>query len=211
MMSSPLFATSERSSLGMTLQNRAQRRRNAPAPQTPRHGRTGTEPGEMPCVLDAGRCHRCPGQRAPRASCIAERGGRCGDRVRDDPALWRGDAYAEFADEDWARPEAQRLAEVRLVAYERLVEAELAGGRSVTAPCTRSPRRSGRKHWACCARGCDDQRRRLVMFSRSERGSRRPPVVVRPLVGCFQRGHGLPPGRSHRRVPGAQRRRSPLA
>lgn len=61
--------------------------------------------------------------------------------VRDDPtaasstlrealALWRGDAYAEFADEDWARPEAQRLAELRLVAQERLIEAEMASGRT---------------------------------------------------------------------------------
>ncbi|GAA1479531.1 hypothetical protein GCM10009623_39770 [Nocardioides aestuarii] len=59
--------------------------------------------------------------------------------ARDDPQgavralrtaldLWRGDAYAEFADEDWARPEAERLAELRLVAHERLVEAELACG-----------------------------------------------------------------------------------
>ena len=45
-------------------------------------------------------------------------------------ALWRGEAYAEFADEDWARPEAQRLGELRVVAYERLVDAELACGRA---------------------------------------------------------------------------------
>ena len=44
--------------------------------------------------------------------------------------LWRGSAYAEFADEDWARPEAQRLEELRLVAHERFVEAELARGRA---------------------------------------------------------------------------------
>ena len=43
--------------------------------------------------------------------------------------LWRGGAYAEFADEDWARPEAQRLGELRLVAYELLADAELACGR----------------------------------------------------------------------------------
>lgn len=45
-------------------------------------------------------------------------------------ALWRGDAYVEFADEDWARPEAQRLGERRLVALQRLIEAELACGRA---------------------------------------------------------------------------------
>lgn len=38
---------------------------------------------------------------------------------------WRGPAYAEFADEDWARPEAQRLEEMRLVANEVLIDAEL--------------------------------------------------------------------------------------
>ena len=43
--------------------------------------------------------------------------------------LWRGDAYAEFADEDWARGGAQRLAELRLVAYEELADAELGAGR----------------------------------------------------------------------------------
>ena len=50
--------------------------------------------------------------------------------LREALALWRGDAYAEFADEDWARPEAQRLEELRMVAHERLVEAELACGRA---------------------------------------------------------------------------------
>ena len=51
--------------------------------------------------------------------------------LREALALWRGQAYAEFADEDWALPEAQRLEELRLVAHERLVEAELANGRAV--------------------------------------------------------------------------------
>lgn len=50
--------------------------------------------------------------------------------LREALGLWRGDAYAEFADEEWALSEAQRLTELRLVAHERLVEAELAGGRA---------------------------------------------------------------------------------
>lgn len=45
-------------------------------------------------------------------------------------ALWRGDAYAEFSDEDWARPEAQRLEDLRLVAHEYLMDAELVCGRA---------------------------------------------------------------------------------
>src|SRR5262245_9424947 len=50
--------------------------------------------------------------------------------LREALALWHGDAYVEFADEDWVRPEAQRLGELRLAAYERLVDAELACGRA---------------------------------------------------------------------------------
>ncbi len=45
-------------------------------------------------------------------------------------ALWRGPAYAEFADEHWARAEIDRLEELRLVAVERRAEAALAAGRA---------------------------------------------------------------------------------
>ncbi len=55
---------------------------------------------------------------------------RAAATLREALGLWRGEAYAEFADEDWARPEANRLAELRLVALERLVGAELACGRA---------------------------------------------------------------------------------
>ena len=44
--------------------------------------------------------------------------------------MWAGPAYAEFADEEWAQPEAQRLEELRLAALERLVDAELECGRA---------------------------------------------------------------------------------
>ncbi|MGW6447297.1 BTAD domain-containing putative transcriptional regulator [Lentzea sp. NPDC055074] len=45
-------------------------------------------------------------------------------------ALWRGPAYAEFADFHWARAEIDRLEELRLVAVERRAEAALALGRA---------------------------------------------------------------------------------
>ncbi|MCR3750055.1 BTAD domain-containing putative transcriptional regulator [Lentzea californiensis] len=45
-------------------------------------------------------------------------------------ALWRGPAYAEFADFHWARAEIDRLEELRLVAVERRAAAALALGRS---------------------------------------------------------------------------------
>ncbi len=44
--------------------------------------------------------------------------------------LWRGPAYAEFADRTWARGEAARLDEVRLLAVARRAEAALALGRA---------------------------------------------------------------------------------
>jgi DNA-binding SARP family transcriptional activator/class 3 adenylate cyclase len=43
--------------------------------------------------------------------------------------LWRGDAFAEFADMDFARVEALRLEELRRVAIEERVEANLSLGR----------------------------------------------------------------------------------
>jgi DNA-binding SARP family transcriptional activator len=45
-------------------------------------------------------------------------------------ALWRGPAYAEFAEQDWACGEAARLHEVRLLAVERRAEAALASGQA---------------------------------------------------------------------------------
>ena len=43
-------------------------------------------------------------------------------------ALWRGEPYADVADEEFARAEATRLAEQRLAVQERLAEARLARG-----------------------------------------------------------------------------------
>jgi predicted ATPase/DNA-binding SARP family transcriptional activator len=43
--------------------------------------------------------------------------------------LWRGQAYGDFAYEEFARTEAERLEELRLVALEERIEADLALGR----------------------------------------------------------------------------------
>jgi WD40 repeat protein/DNA-binding SARP family transcriptional activator len=64
-------------------------------------------------------------------SCLAQSDATEASRVlREGLDLWRGRVYAEFADEDWARPEVQRLDELRLVAYELLADAELGCGRA---------------------------------------------------------------------------------
>ncbi len=49
--------------------------------------------------------------------------------LRDALASWRGPALAEVRFEDWAQPEIRRLEELRLVALENRVEADLANGR----------------------------------------------------------------------------------
>ena len=55
------------------------------------------------------------------------------DAVERALALWRGAALAEFAVEPWAAPEAARLEELRLVARERLVDAQIRAGRAPEA------------------------------------------------------------------------------
>ena len=49
--------------------------------------------------------------------------------LREALALWRGPALAEFAFADWAEGEANRLEELRLVALEERIEADLELGR----------------------------------------------------------------------------------
>jgi DNA-binding SARP family transcriptional activator/WD40 repeat protein len=48
--------------------------------------------------------------------------------LREGLAMWRGDAYGEFTFEEWARPEASRLEELRTVADEELNDALLDCG-----------------------------------------------------------------------------------
>ncbi len=54
-------------------------------------------------------------------------------RAEEALRLWRGPAYAEFADQGWARGEIARLDELRLLAVERRAEALLAAGRAAEA------------------------------------------------------------------------------
>ncbi|MEU5878853.1 BTAD domain-containing putative transcriptional regulator [Spirillospora sp. NPDC047279] len=55
------------------------------------------------------------------------------ERLDEALGWWRGPAYAEFADEGWARGEALRLDGLRLLAVERRAEAALATGRAALA------------------------------------------------------------------------------
>ncbi|MFI0522695.1 BTAD domain-containing putative transcriptional regulator [Streptomyces sp. WSLK1-5] len=54
-------------------------------------------------------------------------------RLTEALELWRGPAYADFAEEPWARAERSRLAGLRLTAVERRAEAQLALGAAADA------------------------------------------------------------------------------
>src|SRR5262245_16054433 len=70
------------------------------------------EPGE----LDVARFQR-----------LLDHGGE--QRLAEALALWRGAALAGFLDQDWAQAPARRLEELRLLAFERRVDLDLASGR----------------------------------------------------------------------------------
>ena len=65
----------------------------------------------------------------PPSGCMAE-GDHAGALSSVDAglALWRGAAYAEFLDDEWARPEATRLEESRILAHEIRIDANIASG-----------------------------------------------------------------------------------
>jgi predicted ATPase/DNA-binding SARP family transcriptional activator len=71
---------------------------------------------------------------AGRFEMLSRRAGASSDPVarveilEDALACWRGAAFEEFAEHDWARFEAMRLDELRIVAQEELFEARLSRG-----------------------------------------------------------------------------------
>jgi ABC-type transport system substrate-binding protein/DNA-binding SARP family transcriptional activator len=64
-----------------------------------------------------------------RDALAAGRAERAAEMLTEALALWRGTAYAEVADESWARAEAGRLEGLRLSVTEDRIEAELSLGR----------------------------------------------------------------------------------
>ncbi|WP_198533469.1 BTAD domain-containing putative transcriptional regulator, partial [Streptomyces sp. AcH 505] len=104
-------------------------------PRTPARLLVTAEPGYAlradPGTVDAWRFEAAVDAAAPL---LAE--GRAEEaRLLLDGALgdWRGPAYAEFADEHWARAEAGRLDELRLLAVARRTEAALGLGQAAEA------------------------------------------------------------------------------
>jgi DNA-binding SARP family transcriptional activator len=60
-------------------------------------------------------------------------GAKAGEVLEEALALWRGPAYADFADEAWAAVEVARLTELRLVAREHRLAAAMSTGRAHAA------------------------------------------------------------------------------
>ena len=81
-------------------------------------------------ALDAQRFARLVAQ---ARACRSSDPGEAGDLLTAALGLWRGAAYAEFADQPFARAEAARLEELRSAAAQDQIEAWLAIGRADTA------------------------------------------------------------------------------
>ncbi|MGR6318330.1 BTAD domain-containing putative transcriptional regulator [Micromonospora soli] len=84
-----------------------------------------------PDTVDAGRFEAAVGEAGELLA--AGRAGVALADLDDALALWRGPAYAEFADQGWARAEIDRLDELRMLAVERRAAALLALGRTAEA------------------------------------------------------------------------------
>ena len=79
-----------------------------------------------PDAIDAVRFARLA--QAGRTALESNRPVEAAETLRAALALWRGDAYAEFTDHLSLRVEADRLEELRRIAYEDYIDAELETG-----------------------------------------------------------------------------------
>ena len=174
-----LWADREPGTAGHSLDVQVSRLRKAFEPDEPLVTRAGGYVLEVEPDADRRRtassgCSRRGGGPTPQASRPTR-----SQHSRTRSALWRGDALADLAYEAFARAEIERLEELRLVAVEERIDAELALGRhdalvpeleALTAStrcasgcagssCSRSTGRGGRPRRCACTR---DTRRRLV-------------------------------------------------
>ena len=79
-----------------------------------------------PAALDVSRLERLVAE--GRQALARGRHDAASRKLRAALELWRGPALSDFAYESWAQDEAARLEELRLVAFEHAIEADLAGG-----------------------------------------------------------------------------------
>ena len=87
-----------------------------------------THPGGYLLRLDEEQIDAARFERLLREARAAETAARTAELLRQALSLVRGPAFADLADETFARPEAMRLDELRVTAVEERIEAELASG-----------------------------------------------------------------------------------
>ncbi|HSE09032.1 MAG TPA: BTAD domain-containing putative transcriptional regulator [Nocardioidaceae bacterium] len=99
-------------------------------------GRAAREPSTVLVSQGSGYALRVPEEAVDawrftalvtEASSTSDPGSRI-SKLREGLRLWRGPALAEYAEEDWARPDARRLTDLRSLAREQLVSARLDSG-----------------------------------------------------------------------------------
>src|SRR5690606_4947205 len=91
-------------------------------------------PGCLRGSGDDGLVARCVAGLAARGRALLDEDAAAAAAVLDEAlALWRGPAYAEFADEEFARAEAIRLTELRATASGDRVDADLPLGAAAEA------------------------------------------------------------------------------
>ena len=105
----------------------SQLRKALPAPARIRTEAGGYALELEPELLDAARFERLLGE--GRSALQEGNAALASSLLRRGLTLWRGQAYGELAYEEFARPEAERLEELRLVALETRLSAELELGR----------------------------------------------------------------------------------
>ncbi|WP_410595657.1 BTAD domain-containing putative transcriptional regulator [Amycolatopsis sp. lyj-23] len=96
-------------------------------------GRAPRTPARLLVTSGPGYVLRAEDVDALRFEAVTTTPGAALSELDDALALWRGPAYAEFADDAWARAEIDRLEDMRLLAGERRAEAMLAVGRAAEA------------------------------------------------------------------------------
>jgi DNA-binding SARP family transcriptional activator/ABC-type branched-subunit amino acid transport system substrate-binding protein len=199
----------------------SQLRRDLPADDLLRTRGRGYELALPDEALDAARFERLLDE--GRRALAADQPERAAATLRAALAVWRGPALGDLGDEPWARTEAARLEEQRLVALERRIDADLALGRhadvvsELEAAVAREPLREGLRARLMLALYRDgrqaealaayaDARRTLV----SDLGIEPGPALTRLHEAILQQDDSLAPPATATRTPPARRRRAGL-
>ena len=184
-----------------------------------RRGRGAGEPGAR---LRAGAAGRV-GRRRPLRSRRWPRARPCWPGIRSPPSTcldaalgeWRGDAFAEFAETEWIRPEAVRLEELRLVATEARDRRRApgrpspGGGRPTSRRCSSTTRcASSSPRQSMLALYRSGRQAEALRIAQQFRAALRDDLGLEPSADAARPG-GRDPRGARRASRGCRRRRRP--